>query len=141
MLQIIPFRARHVWEIGPWPITPAMAEMAYMAEQTGPAFSGCLYGRAIGAGGVSIQQPGIGEAWTLLTPLIRLCPLALHRAVKSHLVKIVADLDEVWAVCSHDEKWLHKLGFKNVSCEARPDLYKKLEPNQVLLRRTKWKQS
>lgn len=137
MIQIIPFRVRHVLEIKPH-ADERTVQMALLAEATGPAFTGCLYGRAIGAGGVSIQQPGIGEAWTMFNPLIKRFPLSLHRTIKEHLERIMPMLDEVWSVCDGDEKWLRKLGFCTVEQFEKPELYQKLEPGQTLLVRRKW---
>jgi hypothetical protein len=107
---VIAFRARHVLDIKPDADSRMMA-LAQIAEQSGPAWSGFLYGVAIGAGGVSIQRPGIGEAWTIFNPRIKAFPLFLHRTIKSHLESIAPNLEEVWATCKDDGEWLVKLGF------------------------------
>ena len=109
--------------------------LAQIAEQSGPAWSGFLYGVAIGAGGVSIQRPGIGEAWTIFNPRIKAFPLFLHRTIKSHLESIIENLDEVYSVSSGDCKWLVKLGFEMCHVEQfkYPEILHKLTPNQTIL--------
>lgn len=116
-----------------------MYRMAWRAQESGPAFTACLYGHAIGAAGVSIQKPGVGEAWTIFTPLLkRMFPLTMHKLVKKLLIEHAAALNEVWAVCRDDGKWLKILGFFHVEKVEKPELYQKLEPGQALYVRRKW---
>jgi len=133
-IQIIPFRARHVLDIKP-DAGPRMLWMAQSAEQSGPAWTAMLYGQAIGAGGVSIQRPGIGEAWTLFSPRIKRYPLFMHRFCKQFTDDAIKTLDEIYTVCSGDDRWLRALCFTDVSHEAMkyPEVLRKVKRGESLL--------
>ena len=69
-LQIIPFKARHIEAIKP--DAPAdMLELAKFAERGGYAVTGCVLGDPIGAAGVAVMMPGIGQIWSLFSPFIK----------------------------------------------------------------------
>lgn len=111
--------------------------MAWRAQESGPGYTVYLHGMAIGAAGLSVQRPGIGEAWTYFTPLLRrVYPLTMHRLVKQLLDKHSAKLDEVYAACQpENEKWLKALGFKVVQRETckYPEAFSKLTPDMKLM--------
>ena len=115
--QIIPFRARHLSLIAPI-VSPEMLELGRSAEQTGRGFTACLLGNPIGAAGVAIQRPGLGEAWALFSPLIRSRKLELYRAVASGLKEIIQEtrIKKIYAVIQpNDEaavRFIEHLGFK-----------------------------
>ena len=113
--QIIPFRARHLKEILP-DATEEQQWMALLAQESGPGYTAFLFGKAVGAAGVSIQKPGLGEAWAIFTPLLKFYPLWLHRECKARLAKIQGI--QVYAQAENcNEKWLMRLGFKKVQRE------------------------
>jgi len=112
--------------------------MAVKAEQTGPAWTICYYGMPIASAGCSVQKPGVGEVWTMLTPLAKRYPLFLHRAVKGYLEAVLAELDEVWAACKvGDHQWLERLGMFHVERAEMPELYQRLGPDKMLFVRRK----
>lgn len=118
---MIPFRARHVKEIRP-DADEELLRMAWIGQETGPAYTAFLLGRAIGAAGVSIQKPGKGEAWAIFSDTIAAFPFFLHRRIKREIVRIFEreNLTAIYALCrgdSRETKWLKALGFK----EAEPD--------------------
>lgn len=89
-LQIIPFKARHVQVIKP-DASVEMLNLAKIAEAKGYAFTGCLMGDPIGAAGIAIQHPGVGEAWTLFSPLLK----AQFRVTLLRMVrKLINDVTE-----------------------------------------------
>jgi len=109
-LQCIPFRARHIELINPeW--SDEMRNLAYFAQETGPGYTACLYGRPIGAGGLSIQRPGIAEAWTLFKPVIKMFPLWLHSQCVEKLNQFNW-LDIYAQAESCNDRWMRILGFE-----------------------------
>jgi len=135
-IKLIPFRAAHIFEIVP-DADDETYKMAWRAQESGVGYTAYLHGLAIGCAGLSIQRPGIGEAWTYFTPLLRrVYPLTMHRLVKTLLDKHAAKLDEVYAACKpENEKWLMALGFKYVPREAckYPEAFSKLTPDMKLM--------
>jgi hypothetical protein len=133
MISIIPFRARHLIEIKP--DIDADTIGTYMrAQYEGVSYTAFLGGKAIGAAGVWVQKPGIGEAWAIFAPAMKAFPLLLHREVKSRLNKVMKSLDEVYIICAGDDKWFVKLGFSFVSRETvamkHPEALAVIEPGQ-----------
>ena len=137
-LQAVPFRARHVRDIIPNASDEVMRK-AQRAEETGPAWSGFLYGRAFIAAGVSInQEMRIGEAWSLSSPIAKGYPLFVHREVKRQLDRIVKSLDEIYAACRIEDRWLVRLGFQEVPRETLrfPEMLEKLiDQQRIYVRR------
>ena len=135
-LQLIPFRAAHLFDIVP-DADEELYRMAWRAQESGPGYTVYLHGIAIGAAGLSVQRPGIGEAWTYFTPLLRrVYPLTMHRLVRQLLDKHSVKLDEVYAACKpENERWLVALGFKYVKPDEckYPEVFKKLTPDMKLM--------
>jgi hypothetical protein len=119
-LKLIPFRARHVKEI--YPEAPeAMLEIGELAQDcSGYALTACYLGQPIGAGGIVVQRPGVADAWTLFTPMLKTLPFFLHRTVKIELCTVIKKFnlrriqctiemtDESHTAC----KWAKSLGFQ-----------------------------
>lgn len=133
---MIPFRARHLLEIKP----DADAEMQRLAllAQHGPAYTGFLMGKAVGAAGVYITGD-VGEAWTLFNPAIKAFPLFLHKTVKRLLSEVAQTVPEIYAICSDDGEWLRRLGFESVKQSEKPKTYQPLPDNQTLFVRRSWR--
>lgn len=138
-LELIPFRAAHLFDIKP-DADNETYRMAWRAQESGPGYTVYLHGIAIGAAGLSVQKQGIGEAWTYFTPLLkRMYPLTMHKLVKKLLQEHAAKLNEVYAACApENEKWLKALGFENVTPETckYPEAFNKLTPGMKLMVRT-----
>ena len=88
-IGVIPFRAKHLAEIEPG-VTEAMIMLGQLAECSGSAYTAVLCGDPIGAAGIAVVKPGVGEAWSLLSPMIKRFPVALHKAVKTRIPEIMA---------------------------------------------------
>lgn len=86
--------------------------------EEGPGYTAMLLGQPIGAAGVSILRPGVGEAWAIFSPLIKTMPFAIHRNVKKILARIIAEqhLRRVHAAIDPQDKiavrWIGRLGFQ-----------------------------
>jgi len=111
-VALIPFRAGHLREIKP-DASDYWMELAGVYEDGGPAYTAMYLGHAIGAAGVYIPRPGIGEAWAMLTPMLKSMPFFLHRKVKRALETLT--LRRIHAqVDPRDKKamdWILTLGF------------------------------
>ena len=115
--------------------------MAWRAQESGPGYTVILAGHIIGAAGISVERPGIGEAWTYFTRvLVREYPLTMHKLVRKLLNEHAANLEEVYAACiPENEKWLVALGFKYVPREEckYPEVFSKLTPDMKLMMRAR----
>ena len=119
---LLPFKAEHVRGLPPVEgHTPeGMIEMARRMEAWGPALTGIIDGVFIGAAGLGVYWPGVGEAWTLLTPQIKMThKVWLTRTVKKFLNDIIRALDlhrvQIAVRASEDmnNRWAQALGFSN----------------------------
>jgi hypothetical protein len=136
MISIIPFRARHAFEIRP-DLDADEANLLARAQYEGVGYTGFLAGKAIAAAGVWVPRPGIGHAWTIFTPAMKAFSFSLHREVKTRLGKVMESLDEVYAVCSDDGKWLKRLGFHVAQLEDPYTLQRVMPPEPFSLRQLK----
>jgi len=116
-IGVIPFRAKHLAEIEPR-VTGEMITLGQLAECSGSAYTAVLCGDPIGAAGIAVVRPGMGEAWSLFSPLIKRFPLALHKAA-SRLIPEVTKRHNLRRVCAMvDEgdavavRWIERLGFE-----------------------------
>ncbi len=117
-LQIIPFRARHVKEIEPQ-ADDAMMALAQLAQNSpGDAFTACYLGQPIGAAGIILTAPNMGDAWALLSPLLKSFPLYLHREAKTRIEHAIQkyQLRRVQAFIDARHLahvlWIRRLGFQ-----------------------------
>ena len=119
-LKLIPFRARHVREIYPEATEP-MLEIGELAQDcSSTALTACYLGQPIGAGGIVMQRPGVADAWTLLSPVLKSFPVFLHREVKRQLAVVIKRYSLRRIQCTIETtddphtacKWAKSLGFQ-----------------------------
>lgn len=114
--MIVPFAAEHVTQIWPNP-SELMMTMARFYERY-DGFTAIKDGRAIGAAGIAVAVPGIGEAWSFLSDEIRTMPFMLHRRVKRAIPIIMRErnLRRVQAAVDPEHPvfalWIMRLGFR-----------------------------
>jgi hypothetical protein len=108
-LQCVPYRARHLQLLNP-DASEKMLEEAYIAQQVGPGYSAFLFGCVVGMAGLSLQVPGMGQAWALFTPVLKLFPVWLHRQCLEKLSRY-KDLDIYAQAEGCNDKWMAALGF------------------------------
>lgn len=115
-------------------------QTAIKAESRDDAFTVCLRGDPIGCGGVTMTD-GNGEMWGLFSPVIKTMPVALFRATRDCLNRIVEKQKpkELFScadiIDDKSRRFLEHLGFSKadkpsvpVADEGTFDLYsKKLE--------------
>ena len=114
---VVNFEPAHLADLDP-PVFGA-AELRRFATAyrcCGPAFTLMEGSRALGCGGVAIED-GEGRAWAFLSDALRRRPLLLHRTVKRALPALIAHcgLTSVTAEAHVDfeaaRRWLERLGF------------------------------
>lgn len=114
--------------IGRLGLVPGWLENAKEFPTYGPCFSAFVDDEFVACSGVSIVWPGVGEAWSVITPLIYKYPLFFHKSVKTGLEKIIREknLHRVQATVVEyfyqGEKWLKALGFLREGLLRRYDL-------------------
>jgi hypothetical protein len=119
---LVPFQAWHAKHIDS-NVSEAFKRMAPFYEamhmKNGESYTALLGDHPMGAGGILILREGIGDAWMLLSPLIRSMPLFLSRTTRRMHKEIAArfDLRRIqMSVDARDEaafKWAVFLGFQN----------------------------
>lgn len=115
-IQVIPFRARHVPLVNPNADENLLA-LAYAAERSGKAFTGCLLGDPVGCAGVWMHGTE-GQVWTLFSPLIKQMPVALCKEVRRRLKEVIEELQPTLLyarIDTNDEqavRFIERLGFE-----------------------------
>lgn len=129
-----PFRAAHLWEMRfrdheNDDVFVSLYRTASNDYERHPAFTGRYRGQIVGAGGVMIPYPGVGEAWAIGTPLVYQHKMFFHRTVK-RLLKMVVDQQNlrriqvcVLSTYEQGQTWVEALGF------SREAVLKKYSPN------------
>lgn len=125
-MHIVPFEVSHVDDLASrWPDTEAIGALgadqswAVACAEAGPAITIFVDGKPIAAAGVAVLWPGVGEAWTIVTPRAENAKLAFHKAVRRSLddVQNHLPLSRVQAVVRADyersQRWIERLGFAN----------------------------
>jgi hypothetical protein len=118
--HIEPFRREHLAEMRrdghDW---LALLSSLHNYERN-PGFSGFADGRLVGAAGVVFCNPGVADAWAMVTPLVHQHRVFFHRTVKrlmSHVMKM-NQLHRIQATVFADDnslcrcKWIEALEFK-----------------------------
>ena len=116
--RIVPFEPAHLADLDP-PVfgQTLMQRFATAYRPAGPAFSLVEGGRAIGSGGLLIEN-GEGRAWAFLSDSLRRRPVLLHRTVKRALPALIehyglrAVSAEAHADFAGARRWLDRLGFR-----------------------------
>jgi hypothetical protein len=120
--RVIPFHVEHYLEATKG--IAVLGDPAKIGENlggSGPAWTGMIGEAVGGCAGVMILNPGVGEAWAVLTPLGLAHMRFMHRAVRDGLKTIIAehDLRRVQARVIADfypgRLWAAHLGFKEES--------------------------
>lgn len=116
--RIIPFEPAHLADLDPPVFEPRqMRRFAAAYRPSGPAFTLIEGGRALGCGGLLIED-GEGRAWAFLSDALRQRPLLLHRTVKRALPALAEHYElksttaEAHADFTAARKWLERLGFR-----------------------------
>lgn len=84
----------------------------------GPAYTAIKDGKVVGAAGVALLWPGVGEAWTVFGKDICRCQVFLNRTVKRVIEASIRALNlhrlhtMVRADSNRDINWIEYLGFK-----------------------------
>jgi hypothetical protein len=116
-VDLIKFRAKHLLEIDP-KVTPSMLEAGEIAQEYGTAFTAVLCGDPIGAAGIAVIRPGHGEAWSLLSPMIKRLPVMLHKAASRLIPEVMTKhgLRRVQVTVNPEDpiaiRWAERLGFE-----------------------------
>jgi len=122
---VITFRSDHLLRIAPrfslgaFQEGAALLALGRLYEDRGPAYSGEVDGKLIGACGIMVLWPGVGEAWAFFSADIVQYRRWVHRMVKETLWEIIRGLDlrRVQSEVREDSwiarKWVEKLGFKS----------------------------
>ncbi len=85
---------------------------------TGPAFTGYAHDEMVAAGGIIIMWKGVGEAWTLTSPLVHEYPIFFTRTIRDYLNAMIIKykFERVQSVVQKDyemaNRWIKTLGFK-----------------------------
>jgi hypothetical protein len=124
-LKIVPFEPVHLqaieareFEAREMAFLPDMAERAreYMAR--GMAYTGFLGGRIMMCAGIVVLWRGVGEAWSVTTPLVADYPLTFHRTMSRILGLLERSMGlRRIQVAIHDhhyvsQRWIERLGFE-----------------------------
>jgi RimJ/RimL family protein N-acetyltransferase len=94
-MNVVPFKREHMEDLrpcfeGPW-ISNLSEDHIKIMEELGDTFSGEIKGRILGVAGIAPVWPGVGEAFTFLSPeLLQKYKWSMHRAVSRYFEQIVA---------------------------------------------------
>lgn len=102
MVEIVPFTAEHLFELMLGELTEtslpksmdiAMTRGAFYRER-GPCFTAMEDGHVIGAGGLIILWPGVGEGWMVVNKdAAQRHKRYAYEVVIEHLLKLASDLN------------------------------------------------
>jgi hypothetical protein len=88
-----------------------------MAQENGRAYTACILGQPVACAGMYLHGKGIGETWTLFSPVMKTLPLALFRIVSKTLNEVITEekLNRVWAMVDPADpaavRFVEHLGF------------------------------
>ncbi|GAB4391007.1 MAG: hypothetical protein Tsb0032_00390 [Kiloniellaceae bacterium] len=123
--RIVPFVPAHLADLDPPVFEPEqLRRFAAAYRPAGPAFTLIGEGRALGCGGLVVEE-GEGRAWAFLSEALRQRPLLLHRTVKRALPALAAHyaLKRITAEAHADfagaRRWLERLGFHQLETIPR----------------------
>ena len=118
MLTIVECETYHLTAIKP-PMPPTALGLISAYLKHGPAFAGILpSGEILAAAGISIQYPGVGDAWAAPSGLVSEYPLLYARTIRRFFAKIVKEhsLRRVQTVVDPRYpsflRWIDWLGFE-----------------------------
>ena len=124
-LQLIEFRAEHIAlmrftrpEMSAIPFVDDLEAYGARLASSGPAYSMFTPdGEIIGAAGIGIMWPGVGEGWFMASDAADRFFFSIHAVLRRVMVRLVEDLRlhrlQI-AVPSDSERaiaWAHRLGF------------------------------
>ena len=125
MIELRPFKAEDILKIavrGTEKIFFAgiknLLKQGEFQEKAGPAFSAFENGKILGAAGVGILWPGVGEAWVCASEEVVAKTLWFHKTIKRTLYNIIEYLNlhrvqtAVEVNFEIGKKWAERLGFK-----------------------------
>lgn len=103
---------------------------AKVNEITGPAYTGYdESGQLLGAAGIHMVRPGVGNVWAVFSPDIKNCKAGIYRALKRMMQILIKDFEftklrtdsrKGFAV---SQRFLEHLGFKRLRRETEDKYY------------------
>jgi hypothetical protein len=124
-LRIVPFEPAHLqaieareFEAREMLFLPDMAERVrdYMAR--GMAYTGFLGDKILMCAGIVVLWRGVGEVWSVTTPLVTKYPLTFHRTM-SRVLGLLERSMGLWRIqvaihANHyvSQRWIERLGFE-----------------------------
>jgi hypothetical protein len=118
MMQVLPFRAAHLWLMTPQPAQAAAA--SHMTPEMARALEGpnswtlARGGEILACAGVSELYRNVGEAWSILGMRASRHMLAIHRFAAGILEMAPQARVSTFVKCDFDEghRWIQMLGFE-----------------------------